>query len=308
MTQPYIDPATGQWVLPPAAPAAYTPPAPAQYQQPAPAPQAYAQPPQYAAPPMPYAPQQYAPAGYPAPPPAPPLANGSLDAFYQQPSTGGGKALAFNNPGDRFVGVVVRDVTDGDVQQQTDTTGRPQTYRDGRPKFVMRVPLQMQPSPERPDGLAQWYVKGAARDELARAMGEHGESGAPKGGAVVDVTFTHTRQSGAGLNPAKMFRVVYTPAGQQPAAPQQYAPPQPPAAPLPPVQQPPANYPPAPAQPAAPAFMPPAQQSAPQYAQAPQPPVPPAPAAPQQPAGLPPMDADQLALLQRLSGQQPAAG
>ena len=165
-----------------------------------------------------YPTQQFAP-GYPAPTPAAPavqLAQGSIDDFYNQPSSGGGAALKFEAIGQTYTGIVTRPITSADIQQQTDTLGRPQTFRDGRPKFVMKVPLQLQPTPDRPDGLAQWYVKGQARAELVRAMAEAGApAGAPEPGAIIQVTYVSQRASGPGMNPAKQFHVVYTrPDGQ----------------------------------------------------------------------------------------------
>jgi hypothetical protein len=192
-----------QYGQPPAPPAQYPPQPPAQY------------PPQYGQPPAPqYPPQSYAP-----PPPAAPMAAGSLDQFYSQPSTGGGKALSFETVGTRYVGIVVRPIGDSDIQQQTDTQGRPATFRDGRPKFVMRVPLQMQPSAAYPDGLAQWFVKGNDRDELVRAMAEAGApEGPPEAGSLIDITFTGTRPSGPGMNPTKIKQVRYQrPSGAVPA-------------------------------------------------------------------------------------------
>ena len=62
----------------------------------------------FQAPPAQYPAQQYAPQQYPqqfmpgfaAPPAAPavPLAQGSIDDFFSQPTAGGGKSLAFNLP------------------------------------------------------------------------------------------------------------------------------------------------------------------------------------------------------------------
>jgi hypothetical protein len=149
----------------------------------------------------------------------PPPVAGTLDQFYAQPSTGGGKALTFEAPGTQYIGIVTRPIGDGDIQQQTDTQNRPATFKDGRPKFVMKVPLQMQPSPAYTDGLAQWYVKGAARDELVRAMAEAGApEGPPEAGSVITVTMTGTRPSGAGMNPTKLFHVHYRrPQGAPPA-------------------------------------------------------------------------------------------
>ena len=179
-------------------------PYPQQY-PPAPAPQGYpAQPGYPQAPPMgqpqqyqqPQIQQPYAPPGYGAPqgypqqgaPQAPPveLAQGSIDDFYNQPSVGGGPSLSWSfkdgsqkQVGTTYVGVVARDISNADIQQETDIrSGQPKTYRDGRPKFVMKVALKgvqsnvQAPAPEFPDGEATWYVKGQGRDELTRAMAE----------------------------------------------------------------------------------------------------------------------------------------
>lgn len=293
----------------PQAPAQY-PPAPPQQQYPQQpmAPQYPGYPPQqgYAAP----APQQYAP--QPAAP-TPPLAAGSIDDYYSQPSTGGGAGLKFTGPnnqpmiGQSYVFQVTRPIGNGDIQQQTDQKGTPLFFRDGRPKFVMIVPVQLlEPSPNHPDGLAKWYVKGAARDELARAMAEAGApEGPPEHGAVIRVTLTGTRSSGAGMNPAHVFAVQYVRpqgAAQAPAQPAQQAV----AAPAAPAEQP------AQAQQIAP---PPAPAPDQQFAQQqypqqlpPQAPVQqfqPAPApqaqaqAPQPPANLSPEQQELLARLQQ---------
>jgi hypothetical protein len=281
-----------------------------QPQYPAYPPQAPAQQPMQA-PPVQYAPQQ--PAGYPAPAyggyPAPvqqqaPLAQGTLDDFYNQPSSGGGPSLKFEQIGTRYIGIVTRPLGPGDVQQQTDTQGRPLTFRDGSPKWVMKVPLQMQPSAQYPDGLAQWYVKGGARDELTRAMAAaNAPAGPPEQGAIIDITFVSTRNSGAGMNPAKVFQVVYTrpqdagasspaPAPSQPV--QQAAPVQAPVQQQQQFQAPPqqfqgVNF---------------SQLQAPQAPPAPQAAAPaPAPAAPQ--GQLPPnFTPEQAELFARLAGQQ----
>lgn len=180
--------------------------------QPQPPPQQYA------------APQAYpAPQGYPQPqaPQGPPPAAGSLDAFYSQPSAGFGPALKFAQPGVTHTIVVARNVTDADVQQQTmPGTNAPAFYRDGRPKFVMKVPALVQASPEYPEGRAQWFVAGSARDELTRAMAEVGAPRDPEKDAVITITMTGTRPSGPGMNPSKTWAVQYQrPNGAAPAAP-----------------------------------------------------------------------------------------
>lgn len=191
-------------------------PYPSPYPQGQPAAPIY--PPQY-----PQAPQQYAPpAAYPATPPAAPqqpLATGTLDDFYNQPSTGGGPSISWKDKpiGTTYAGVVARDVGNGDVLQQVNfQTKQPEFYRDGRPKFVMKVPLRVQPSNEFPEGEAAFYVRGQARDELARAMSEAGVSGAPRNGDVIQVTLVQRKPSGAGMNPSNVVQIVYTPSGAAP--------------------------------------------------------------------------------------------
>jgi hypothetical protein len=283
------------WPQYPTAPQGYPQPAPQQYAQPAA--------PQYPAP----APQAYPQPPYPAAAPTPPPAAGTLDAFYNQPSTGGGKSLSFDAPGTSYVGIVTRPITNGDIQQQTDTQGKPQFFRDGRPKFVMRIPLQMQPSPAYPDGLGQWYVKGQARDELVRAMAEVGApEGPPEAGAILQITFTGTRPSGPGMNPAKLFAVVYRrPDGAGPDGAGPATAPQPVQQAAPPIEQP-ASQPVAQPHPAAPVQAPAAPAPAPaaQPVQAPAAPAPAPAAQPVPPANLSP---EQQQLLARLTGQQASA-
>lgn len=194
-------------------PQAY-PPAPNQFPQPGYPPQ-YPQPTQFPG----YPPQQFAPPQVPQQP----LAQGTLDDFYNQPSTGGGKSLSFDQKpyGTTYVGIVSRPMGNGDVQQQTNKQGIGQTFKDGRAKLVMLVPLQMEPTPEFPDGRATWYVKGGTRDELARAMAEVGApEGAPEAGAIIRVTYTGERASGAGYSPTKLFAIAYRrPDGAAPVAP-----------------------------------------------------------------------------------------
>lgn len=269
--------------------------------------------------------------GFPAPgqqPPAPELAQGTLDAFWSQPSTGGGAALKFEQVGTTHVGVVSRAVTDSDVQQQTQVgSNLPAFFKDGRPKFVMKVPLQVRSDATHPDGIAQWFCSGQASQELVRAMGEAGApQGPPEAGAVIAVTFTGTRSAGPGMNPAKNYQVHYwrpgDPAGMQYAAqcgvPTAIAPATAhvPAAPAAPQAQPPAQqyaqqqqqYAP-PAAAAAPPMAPP-----PPPAAVPQPPPPapaPAPAATGMPAPPVPstdgMTPEQQQLLAQLLGQQQGA-
>lgn len=142
--------------------------------------------------------------------PQPSLVQGSLDAFFQQPSVGGGPSLKFE-VNTTHVGFIARTITNADIQQQTQpNSNTPATFKDGSPKFVMKVPLIVQPNNDYPDGQAQWYCSGAARDDLVRAMAEAGApSGPPEKGALVTITCTGTRKSGPGMNPAKLYKIVY---------------------------------------------------------------------------------------------------
>ena len=297
MTQPQYAPQFPQMPQQPDPQQAYAPPQgyPQQPQQVFPQPQAYPQ----------YAPQM--PQGYPMPQqPAPQLAAGTIDQFFAQPAAGGGAALKFD-VGTRHVFVVSRPITNGDIQQQTQPgSGLPAFYKDGRPKFVMRVPALVHPTPQHPDGQAQWYCAGQASTELQRAMAEVGApEGPPEAGAVIDITCTHTRPSGQGMNPAKNYKISYT----RPNVAPQAAPPAPVPVPAEHAHALATAGVPLPANPQyAAAGAPPAQPPAPPVAQATeQPPAQPAPpvAPPPVPAGaVEGLSPQQQALLAQLTGQQ----
>ena len=216
-----------------------------------------------------------------------------------------------------------RPLTHGDVQQQTQVgTNQPAFYRDGRPKFVMKVPLRVAVSQAHADGQAQWFVAGAARDELLRAQLEAGApEGPPEAGAVIYVQCTGTRPAGPGMNPAKTYAVRYwrpgDPQGAQFAAQcgidtsgvtttpadNGQAPQMPPAAPPAPVQTAPqmpqqhVPQPPAPSAPVPPQVPAQAAPPAPAPTAVPQAPQPPAP------GGNGGLTAEQQALLAQLTGQ-----
>ena len=116
----------------------------------------YAPPPQGnypAAPQYPTYPGQPAQYPYPAqgyvptsPPPAP---SGSIDDFFDQPTTGSKAWIFKDRPiGTKYAGIVTREITKGDIRNQTDQRGAPQFFRDGRPKYVMVVPMTVAPSQE----------------------------------------------------------------------------------------------------------------------------------------------------------------
>lgn len=189
---------------------------PAGYPQ---SPQGYPQQPY--APPQGY-PQQYGypQQGPPAPPPPAPAQNITLDDYFNQPSGGGGPFLSFPYPGVTnkqgvrgyhgltYRGIVSRKITKADVRQQTDTDDKPLSYRDGRPRLEMLVPLAVAPSEMFPEGNAVWPVKGQSRDELERAMAEVGApEGAPEEGSAVKITYVSDRPT-KGM-PQKQFAIRY---------------------------------------------------------------------------------------------------
>ncbi|GLW32255.1 hypothetical protein [Actinoplanes regularis] len=291
---------------------------------PAPAQPAYPQQP-YAQPQQPQFPvqQPYPPQGYGAPqygqpqqPPAPPMPPVGLDDYWSQPSSGGGPSIKWkdnlNNPliGKYVEGFIARPITDADIRPQTNNTGVVQTYRDGRIKAVMVLPLTVAQSEEFPEGQAGWWVKGQARDELARAMAEAGApAGAPESGAWIRITLVGVRPI-PNMSPAFQFRVEYRrPNGAAPAAQQVATATGAPAIQATPVPQ--ANFAPAQQVQVGAQPMPQVQQPAPPMQQ-PAPGLAPAAAAPQQasapapavpPAGFTP---DQAALFAQLTGGQAA--
>lgn len=218
-------PSYGAPAYPPQQPA-YPPqqPPPPQY---APPQQQYFQPPPQ---------QQYqVPPGYGMlpqgpPPPQQEQVRGTLQGFMDQPSSGN-NSLTFMALGTRYIGTVIRSVTDADIQPQTDMiTGAVGTYSDGRVKLVMKIPLMVQPSAQFPDGTATWYVKGHDRDELTRAMEAAGVETdpatgrlfPPRAGDMIDVTYVSDRPGKRGMNPTKVKRVAYTKGnGIAPQVPQQ---------------------------------------------------------------------------------------
>ncbi|HEY1700838.1 MAG TPA: hypothetical protein VGG75_14095 [Trebonia sp.] len=187
-------------------------PPPQQYYSPQPAPTGY-QPQQPGYPPQ----NGY---GQPPQPPQPELPRGSLKDYVDQPAGGFGPSLAFPQAGTQYWCTVARNVGDADIKPQTDMiTGEVRTFPDGRVKWMMCVPVLMQPSPQYPEGIATWYVKGNDRAEMTRAMEAAGvgidpATGTlfpPRAGDTFHVHFTHeSASSGKGRNPTKVKRVTYT--------------------------------------------------------------------------------------------------
>jgi hypothetical protein len=170
-----------------------------------------------------YYPPQQQQNGYGAPPPPQPQsARGSIDDFYGQPAASG-KSISFDQkpPGTTYSGFVARTITAADIQHQTDVRKTLLFHPDGRPKYVMIVPLQVQPSNEFPEGRAAWYVKGADRTELERAMEASGVKPGtpPEAGALITITYVGDRPI-PGLNAQKVKSITYQrPAGANGQAP-----------------------------------------------------------------------------------------
>lgn len=157
--------------------------------------------------------------------PAPQLANGTLEDFYNQPTGSGGgpsvtsKFFTKRQQGSWLQLEVIADVTNNDVRQQTTPQGIPQTYKDGRPKFVLVVKVKVLGSSdgthltEFPDGIGSIWVKGVLADELRRSMAAAGDpSGFPKGGAtIVMVSAGEQASRTPGFSATKLYSLQYAP-------------------------------------------------------------------------------------------------
>lgn len=237
-------------------------------------------PPQGAYPPA-YAPQpSYPVPGYPAQPAAPQapvLARGTLEDYLNQPTAGGGAAVT------KFFGTrpqgswlqlqITRDLTNADVRQQTDANNVPQTYKDGKPKFVLVLQVTVLQSSDGshpavfPEGQASIWLKGVTSDAFKASLAAAGIanpdaalSNGNLGGAVIVMQSAGEKASNRpGFSATKLYTFTYTPNGREtqpssdvpPTAPAtavpapaqvavppavQYAPPQPPQG-APPVMQ-----------------------------------------------------------------------
>jgi hypothetical protein len=105
-------------------------------------------------------------------------------------------------------------------------TGELRKHPDGRYKRHMKIPLAIPPSPQYPEGIGVWYVKGNDQTELVRAMTMAGcdvdpdtsSLYPPRAGDVIHVKFTHERagRAGSGMNPTKIKQVSYSKGNGQP--------------------------------------------------------------------------------------------
>lgn len=151
------------------------------------------------------------------------LARGTLEDFYNQPTgSGGGPSITSKFFNKRAFGSwlqleVAADSTDADVRQQTTPQGIPQTFKDGRPKFVLVVKVKVLGSSdgthvtEFPDGMGSLWVKGVLADELRRSMAAVGDaSGYPKAGAIIVMSSTGEQASRTpGFSATKLYKLDY---------------------------------------------------------------------------------------------------
>jgi hypothetical protein len=200
--------------------------APAAPQAPAPLPQVQ----------QPQAQSQYAPnSSQQAQQPQPTLARGTLEDFYNQPSSGGGKSATsyFNNkPQGAWLHFRVnRDITNADVQQMTDVNNVPQKWKfgplAGEPKFNLIVPGTVVASGDgqhvltHPEGeLRLWLKPGPVTDSFRAALAAAGEdSGFPKAGSEIVMISAGEKAGKQGYSPTKLYDFQYVAPSGETAAP-----------------------------------------------------------------------------------------
>jgi hypothetical protein len=148
----------------------------------------------------------------------------TLDSFFSQPSVGGGLSWQFGQQtpvGTRYVGMVARPVNKGDVDYQRGPSSMPGqpgpilTYADGRAKELMKVPMLVAPDQRFTEGRAQFYVQGATRDELTRAMAAAGApEGPPEDGALIVATKASEYRNNFGTMSARIAVEYHRPGPQ----------------------------------------------------------------------------------------------
>jgi hypothetical protein len=214
-------------------PAQQYPPQQPQYQQPAwpgtqPAPQYPPQQPQY--PPQPQA-NHFAPPpqqGYGQPPqaqqqPPAPVIRGTLAEAYSQGVRTGGYGNSAKLPYVGYVlnGYLARDLTDLDTTAETDyATKQPKPDNRGGYRMQITIPLNVQPSPEHPEGKTTVWAKGRLLTAVIHAMMAVGydinAGQALQEGDYLSIQRVADVPTNKG-NPAHDFVVSVTRAGQNPA-------------------------------------------------------------------------------------------
>lgn len=130
----------------------------------------------------------------------------SLADFWDQRSSGEGKALSFAPPlgiGTTYTFMVTRALNKGDVVHQTDDKGNGLYDRSGAPKWVLVVPGVL------PDGTEiTWWCKGQAKTALQAQLEL---AGVPEVEAksIITVTYVKDRPNKPPYQPTKIMDVIY---------------------------------------------------------------------------------------------------
>lgn len=154
------------------------------------------------------APQGYGQQQQPEPQGPPP----TLADYYSQPTGGGGPSVKFPFMGFEFEFRVARDVSERDLEQQTNPqTKRLEFYNDGRRKIQLKIPLIVGVTADWPEGRATLYAKSGIREALDAAMAAAGcpPREFPKEGDTGWIKWVGTQPTG--LSDKKLFEARYTP-------------------------------------------------------------------------------------------------
>jgi hypothetical protein len=167
-------PQTPQAPQPQYAPPVYAPPQPQYAPQQQYAPPMYAQPQQYSYP-------QQAPQG-----PAQQPAEASLDAFFSQPSVGWGPSITPTGKtpdGTAYMMVVAQHVTASHIEHATKFGSQTELdyYRNGKPKFVMKVPVFVAPGTQVTYGTERGHPYRRRSSAVLRARRHQGSAGLGNG-------------------------------------------------------------------------------------------------------------------------------
>lgn len=171
-------------------------------------------------------PQQFQPYGAPAQqfgqfqgypqqpqPPRPAPVQGTLSDYMSQPVAGEGKAWGWANKplGATLVGMVARELTDSDTQQQTNQkTGELQFFRNGQPKLVLKIPMFVQPDAEHTEGKGVWWCNRRILDTLMAAMKAAGYDGQlPEAGSVITRRLVDRRALFPNSGAANIEEIIY---------------------------------------------------------------------------------------------------
>jgi hypothetical protein len=127
----------------------------------------------------------------------------------------GGRAVKFEKPGDKVLGLVRA----MEKRQDTDLDGKPRVWDNGQPRWMLVVTLEVEPEDEDDNGMRNLYVnKPNMRQAIADAMRAKGWSASPVGGKLF-VKFVKTEPaSQRGFLPKKVFTAAFDPPAQPDAS------------------------------------------------------------------------------------------